>query len=142
MNRFASIRFDTRIVALLRDDLLPWQELNVTAFLMAGIATSEDGIIGEPYEDADGNSYQALLRQPVVVMTADLEKLRQVRAKAKQREFAEAIYTSDMFITNHDAANRAVVSAVAADELDLVGEAVRGARNPVDRIVKGAKLHE
>ena len=32
------VRFDTRVVVALRDDLLPWQELNVTAFLMSGIA--------------------------------------------------------------------------------------------------------
>jgi hypothetical protein len=29
--------FDTKIVIILRDDLKPWQELNVTAFLASGI---------------------------------------------------------------------------------------------------------
>src|SRR3546814_2732086 len=47
------VRFDTKVAVVLRDDLLPWQELNVTAFLMTGIATSDEGLVGEPYEDAD-----------------------------------------------------------------------------------------
>lgn len=40
-----------------------------------------------------------------------------------------------------DAANREVVAAVAADDLNLVGIAVRGPRNGVDRVVKGARMH-
>ena len=29
--------FDTKIAIVIRDDLAPWQELNVTAFLTSGI---------------------------------------------------------------------------------------------------------
>lgn len=36
------IRFDTKIAVVLRDDLLPWQELNVTAFLVSGIAANPE----------------------------------------------------------------------------------------------------
>ncbi|SFQ39113.1 Protein of unknown function [Amycolatopsis rubida] len=31
-------RFDTKIAVLLRDDLASWQRLNVTAFLVSGVA--------------------------------------------------------------------------------------------------------
>ncbi|WP_232481374.1 DUF2000 family protein [Arthrobacter sp. YN] len=47
----------------------------------------------------------------------------------------------DLFATGHDEANRAAVAAVAAPDLDLVGIALRGPRNVVDRIVKGARMH-
>jgi hypothetical protein len=30
--------FETKIVIIIRDDLLIWQKLNVTAFLMSGIS--------------------------------------------------------------------------------------------------------
>lgn len=53
----APVRFDTKVVVVLRHGLVPWQELNVTAFLMSGIATSEPGLTGEPYRDADGTEY-------------------------------------------------------------------------------------
>jgi len=137
----AVVRFDTRVVVLLRHDLLPWQELNVTAFLMSGIATSAPDLTGEPYRDRDGNEYLPMLRQPVLILTADAEKLAAVRAKAVDRGIPLAVYTRDLFSTSHDAANRAAVAEVPADGLDLVGIALRGPRNSVDRIVKGASKH-
>ena len=48
--------FDTKIKIILRNGLEPWQELNVTAFLVSGIAGTQ-AIIGEPYIDADGVQY-------------------------------------------------------------------------------------
>lgn len=119
--------FDTKVVVLLGERLEPWQELNVTAFLSSGIATSEPDLVGEPYMDADGVRYLPMLRQPVLVMTGD--------------DVALAIYTRALFHTPHDAANRAAVAAVASDDLDLAGIALRGPRNVVDRMVKGARFH-
>lgn len=134
--------FDTKIVVVLGEGLAPWQELNVTAFLLSGIATSEPDLVGEPYVDADGVRYLAMLRQPVLVMTANAGLLGRARAKASARgDVALAIYTRDLFGTPHDTANRAAVAAVASEALDLVGIALRGPRNVVDRIVKGAVFH-
>ena len=47
------VRFDTKIAVLLREDLEVWQRLNVTAFLVSGIAQRAPEVIGEPYADAD-----------------------------------------------------------------------------------------
>ncbi|WP_434593599.1 DUF2000 family protein [Brevibacterium sp. 1718] len=137
----APVRFDTKVVVVLRDDLKAWQELNVTAFLMSGIATSDVGLVGENYRDADGNDYLPMLRQPVMVMTADADKLRSIRTKAMGRGIPTAIYTEELFSTGHDAANRAAVAGVPAEELNLVGVALRGPKNGVDRVVKGARMH-
>ncbi len=49
--------FDTKIAVLLREDLEPWQRLNVTAFLVSGLGTQLPEVVGEPYEDADGTPY-------------------------------------------------------------------------------------
>lgn len=136
-------RFDTKVVVLLRDDLAAWQELNVTAFLMTGVAVSSPGLTGEAYVDADGTAYLPMLRQPVLVMTGTGDLLQTVRAKAVARPDASiAIYTRQLFATGHDDANRAAVAEVAGSDLDLVGVAVRGPRNVVDRMVKGARLHD
>lgn len=134
--------FDTKIVVVLRDDLAAWQELNVTAFLIAGITTSAPDLVGEPYRDADGTEYLPMLRQPVIVLTGNADLLSRARAKAAARaDVALAIYTRDLFATMHDEANRAAVAAVPAEDLDLVGIALRGPRNVVDRIAKGAVFH-
>ncbi|WP_193096273.1 DUF2000 family protein [Brevibacterium sp. FME17] len=135
------VRFDTKVVVVLRDNLLPWQELNVTAFLMSGIATSQSGLVGESYRDADGNDYLPMLRQPVLVMTAGVEALAKARTKALGRGIPMAVYTEELFSTGHDAANREAVAAVAAEDLNLVGIALRGPKNVVDRVVKGARMH-
>ena len=135
------VRFDTKIAVLLRDDLAPWQELNVTSFLVSGVVASDPAMIGEPYEDADGTRYLAMIRQPVVVLAGDAALLTAAHARTLSRGLVPAVYISQMFSTGHDAANRAAVRAVGRDDLDLVGIAVRGPRNAVDRVFKGAALH-
>lgn len=139
----AAPRFDTKVVVLLGEGLAAWQELNVTAFLMSGIATSAPDLTGEPYVDGDGTEYLPMLREPVLVMSADTGLLAKARGKAVAREdVAISIYTRELFATGHDEANRAQVAAVASHDLDLVGIAVRGPRNAIDRIVKGARFHD
>ena len=134
------MRFDTKIAVLLRHDLLSWQALNVTAFLASGVTGTAD-LLGEPYEDADGTRYARLLRQPVLVFAADADLLGVALQRALDRDLRCAIYTRDMFETGHDEANREVVRAVPRTALDLVGLAVHGPRNAVDKITKGASLH-
>jgi hypothetical protein len=127
-------RFDTKIAIVLRDDLLPWQELNVTAFLVSGIATRTEGMVGEPYEDADGRQYLPMMRQPMLVFTADALTMRRIHATALRRDMPMAIYTRELFATGHDDANRAAVRAVPTDALDLVGIAVHGLRNAAEGV--------
>ncbi|MFE6236139.1 DUF2000 family protein [Cellulosimicrobium sp. NPDC057862] len=142
MRDAAPVRFDTKVAVVLRDDLLPWQELNVTAFLMSGISTSAPDLVGEAYRDADGTRYLPMLRQPVVVLSASGDVLSEARTRALGRGIPLVVYTRDLFSTGHDAANRAAVAAVPGDALDLVGIALRGPRNAVDKVVKGARMHE
>lgn len=67
--------------------------------------------------------------------------MRAARGRALDRGIPLAVYTRDMFATGHDAANRAAVAAVPGSDLDLVGIAVHGQKNAVDKIFKGAHLH-
>ncbi|MFI9494740.1 DUF2000 family protein [Streptomyces halstedii] len=137
----APVHFDTKIAVLLRDDLLAWQRLNVTAFLVSGLGTRVPEVIGEPYADADGTPYLPMFRQPVLVFVGPGELLTTAHGRAVGRGAALAVFTSDLFATGHDAANRAAVRAVARERLDLVGMAVHGARKDVDKIFKGAAMH-
>ena len=132
---------DTKIGVIVRENLETWQKLNVTAFLTAGVAASAPDCIGEQYEDGSGNTYLPIFAQPVFVYAASAEHLQRTRMRALSREVPMAIYTKDMFITNNDQDNRAVVKAVAADDLDIVGLAFRCDRKIFDKIVNGLKLH-
>jgi hypothetical protein len=135
------VQFDTKIAVILRDDLAGWQKTNVTAFLVSGIAGTVPGIVGEPYRDAFGNEYLPMFVQPVLVYEADKTSLRRACERALSRGVTPAVYTHELFTTNHDEANRAAIAAVAAEDLDLVGIALRAERKTVDKIVDRLRLH-
>ena len=136
-----TVRFDTKLAVVLRDDLEVWQRLNVTAFLVSGIGTRAPEVIGEPYADADGTQYLPMFRQPVLVFEASKETLTGAAERAVGRGLTLSVFTADLFATGNDGDNRAAVQAVPRAALDLAGVAVYGPRNAVDKAVKGARMH-
>jgi hypothetical protein len=135
------VSFPTKIAVVLRDDLLGWQRLNVCAFLVSGVAATVPELIGQPYEDADGTKYLPMFGQPVMVFEASAQTLTDAHARADSRGLPMAVFTAELFATGNDEDNRAAVRAVPRAALDLVGLAVHGPRNAVDKIVKGARMH-
>nr|MDT0662131.1 DUF2000 domain-containing protein [Micromonospora sp. DSM 115978] len=131
----------TKIAVLLRDDLATWQRLNVTAFLVSGVAASAPETIGEPYADADDTRYLPMFGQPVLVFAGDAALLTAAHGRALERALPMSVFTADLFATGNDVDNRAAVRAVPRAKLDLVGIAVFGPRNAVDKALKGAHLH-
>jgi len=79
--------------------------------------------------------------QPVLVYEADADGLRRAYERAMSRGVTPAIYTQELFTTDHDAANRAAVARVPAEELDLVGIAFRAERKIVDKVVDRLRFH-
>lgn len=136
-----SIRFPTKIAMMLRDDLEGWQRLNVTAFLASGLAASDPALVGEDYADADGIRYLPMFRQPVVVFAGAKEALTTAHARALRRGLNLAIFTADLFATGNDRDNRAAVRAVPTGHLDIVGLALHGPKNQVDKVLGNARLH-
>ncbi|MGW5689085.1 DUF2000 family protein [Nonomuraea sp. NPDC003754] len=135
------MRFDTKIGIVVRRDLAVWQKLNVTAFLSSAVAGGEPETVGQPYEDGSGNVYLPMFRQPVLVYAGDREDLARVRERALARGMQVAVYTEELFKTGNDDDNRAAVRAVAAEDLQVVGLALYGPRNTVDKVTKGLSLH-
>jgi hypothetical protein len=133
--------FDTKIAIVLRDDLAPWQELNVTAFLTSGIIADNPAIIGEAYRDAAGNVYHPMTIQPIVVLSADQETLRTIHRRSLERQVTASAYIEEMFSTGHDAANREVFAQFSPDNARLLGIALRADKKIADKITKGAKMH-
>ena len=133
--------FDTKIAVVLAEDLAPWQSLNVTAFLMGGIAAKFPDAIGEPYRDRTGTVYTPLVGQPVIVLSAARDRLGTIQARATERGITTAAYIEEMFATGHDAANRAVFAEHAPADGRLVGLALRADKKMVDKVTKGARMH-
>ena len=134
------MKFDTKVAVVLRDDLLVWQKLNVTAFTMTGIASIPD-TLGEAYVDGSGTRYLPMLKQPALIFAATPQQMRRVYQSAISEGLALAIYTADLFATPHDEANRAAVRSISSDDLNLVGMSFRGPKKSVDRAIKDLTLH-
>ena len=113
----------------------------MTAFLVSGIAGTVPGVVGEPYRDASQQEYLPMFVQPVLVYEADGPALRRAYDRALSRGVKPAVYTSELFTTKHDDANRAAVAAVSSEELDLVGIAFRAERKTVDKVVDRLHFH-
>lgn len=135
------IRFPTKIAVLLRNDLVGWQRLNVTAFLVSGVAHAEPELLGEEYRDADGTAYLPMFGQPVLVFAGDRATLTNAHSRALARGLRLAVFTSELFATGNDRDNRAAVQAVGREKLDLVGLALHAPRTVVDKVLKGAAMH-
>ncbi len=136
------MKFDTKIAVVLREGLPVWQKLNMTAFLVSGIAATIEGVIGENYEDASGNVYLPMFVQPVLVFSGSAEQIRSVYERAMERSARFSLFTEELFGTGYDEANRAAVKAVPREELKVVGMALREDKKVVDQIVKGLSLHK
>jgi hypothetical protein len=136
------VEFDTKLAVVLLDELPTWQKVNATAFLVSGFAAAETSLVGEPYVDGTGNRYLPMFRQPLLVYAADSAGIRRAYERAMARGVEElAIFTRELFATPNDVANRAAVAAVAADELDLVGLALRAERKTVDKVLDRLRPH-
>lgn len=136
------VRFDTKLAVILDESLAVWQKANVTAFLISGLAATDPSLVGEPYADASGNRYAPMCREPILVFAADAAGIRRAYERAMARGVERlAIFTHELFATSHDAANRAAVAAVQADDLALAGVALHADRRTVDKVVDRLRRH-
>ena len=139
--KILSMRYETKIAVIVREDLATWQKLNVACFLAGGLAGSSPEIVGEPGADASGKAYGPLIRQPILLFAAGADGLGKALRRATERGLRVSIYTHELFTTGNDADNRAAVAAVPTDALDLVGLALHADRKDVDKVTKGLALH-
>ena len=66
---------------------------------------------------------------------------RVAQARRRDRGVVPTVFTTDLFSTGNDWANRAAVAAVPRENLDLAGIAIRADRKTVDKITAGLRLH-
>ncbi|MBL4739414.1 MAG: DUF2000 family protein [Sneathiella sp.] len=135
------MEFQTKTAIIIRQDLLTWQKLNVTAFLATGIMSENPQMAGEPYVDAVNNQFSSLSVQPIIVLAADGGVLQKIHSRALSRNVKAAVYIEEMFSTGHDDANRAVFKEYSPDTANIVGIGLVADKKIVDKITKGAKMH-
>ncbi len=135
------ISFSTKTAIVLASGLLPWQELNVTAFLSSAIANQFPETMGKDFEDASGVNYLGIFRQPVMIFQASPQELKSLYQKARKRGLSIGIYTREIFRTQGDE-NLETVAEFREGEHDYVGLVIYGKKSPVDKVLKSIKLHK
>lgn len=140
MPHIGGMIYDTKTALVLRAGLETWQMANVAAFLAGGLAGTHAHMMGEPYKDATGRPYTALIREPVFIYGGTVEELRRTHLRALSRELVPAVYIEAMFSTTNDADNRTAFAAAPVDTLDFVGLGVHGPRKTIDKVVNGLKF--
>ena len=128
-----------KIAVVLREDLEPWQRLNVASFTVSGV-TSQAGAVGESYRDGSHNTYLPMFKDPVLVFGATTDEMARTIERSRSRGVLFSIFTEDLFNTFNDLDNRAAVAAVAADKLRAVAIAFRCDQKIADKVLKGLKL--
>jgi len=136
------MQFDTKFAIVVADDLPVWKKLNVVAFLSGGVTSTSEVNTGEVYCDAGNHEYLPLCVQPIIVLKAPRNKLSTFVQRAQREEAKTSLYIEDMFSTGHDEANRETVRKYGTKDLPVVGIAMCGPKKLVDKITKGAKLHD
>ena len=135
------MRFDTKIAVIVRDDLEPLAGLNVTAFLASGIPRRTPTCSASPTPTPTAPRYLPLFGSRCWSSRATRRWCRAAHGRALRRGLPTAVFTADLFATGTTPTTAPRSPGRAGADLDLVGVAVHGQRNAVDKIVKGAALH-
>lgn len=135
--------YDKKLAIVIKDDLLPWQKLNVVSFLAGSISIEFPETHGEDFVTADNVRFLPFIKNPTLVYKAESsEKLLRAFRRARERELAIGIYTAPLFATRSGEENVSEIAKHKVDDLDLVGIIVYGENKKVDKALDGLKFHE
>lgn len=134
-------QFPTKTAIVVERNLLPWQELNVTAFLASAIAFRFPETMGPEFNDASNVNYLAIFRQPVLIFQAKQNDLKKVYRKARENNLFVGIYTRPIFQTQGED-NIKAIAAIKEEEQDLVGVVLYGETDLVNQCTNGISLHK
>jgi hypothetical protein len=129
----------SRIALVLREDLLTWQRLNVTAFLSSSLTAPP--VLGETYWDANGRGYGQMFAQPVMVFEASADVLKNALLTALAEKMVVRVFPDVLFTTGNDADNRAAFAKLAPQDMSVAGLALLGGRNRISKLLSGARKH-
>jgi hypothetical protein len=134
--------YDKKIAIIIKNDLLLWQKLNVTAFLASSVAIKFEETHGKAFINASGSAYLPFIKHPILIYKADTDaQLRRAFNRAKERELNIGIYTSPLFSTKNEDGNLIEIARYTDDEQELAGIIIYGENKKVDKALDGLKFH-
>ena len=134
--------YDKKIAIVIKNDLLDWQKLNVTAFLASSVAIKFPETHGKAFVNASGSEYLPFIKHPMLVFKAETNaQLKRAFTRAKERELHIGIYTQPLFATKNEEENLVEIGKATDEDQELVGMVVYGENRKVDKALDGLKFH-
>ena len=134
--------YDKKIAIVIKDDLLLWQKLNVTAFLAGSVAIQFEETHGKAFVNASGTTYLPFIKHPILIYKADTkEQLKRAFGRAKERALNIGIYTYPLLSTKNEEGNHIEIAKFTDDEQELAGIIIYGENKKADKALDGLKFH-
>ena len=132
------LMFDTKVALIVRDDLAAWQKLNVVAFLAT--ASPKRPKRSASLTRMRRDAADAMLGQPMLVFSADLNGLQAAHRRALSRELTIVPYVHAMFRPGTTRPT-ATCFGPAMRRISTSSGWRCAAEEAVDKAVKGLALH-
>jgi len=134
--------YDKKIAIILKNDLLNWQKLNVTAFLASSVAIKYEETHGKAFVNASGSEYLPFIKHPILIYKADTDaELKRAFNRAKERDLGIGIYTNPLFGTKNEEGNHSEIAKYTDDGQELVGIIIYGENKKIDKALDGLRFH-
>jgi hypothetical protein len=134
--------YDKKIAIIIKNDLLNWQKLNVTAFLASSVAINYEETHGRAFVNASGSEYLPFIKHPILIYKADTDaELKRAFNRAKERNLNIGIYTTPLFSTKNEEGNHIEIAKYTDDGQELAGIIIYGENKKVDKALDGLKFH-
>ena len=134
--------YDHKIAIVIKNDLLDWQKLNVTAFLASSVAIKFPETHGKAFVNASGSEYLPFIKHPILVFKAETdEQLNRACKRAKERDLHIGIYTQPLFATKNETENLIEIAKATDEDQELAGIVIYGENRKVDKALDGLKFH-
>ena len=135
--------YDKKVAIIIKDDLLPWQKMNVVSFLTSSVVIRFPETHGGEFITSDHVKFLPFMKHPILIYKADTpEKLQRAFQRARDRDIAIGIYTNPLFATKSGEENVLEIASHSVNDLDLAGIIIYGENKKVDKALDGLKFHD
>lgn len=133
---------NNKIALVIKNDLQPWQKLNVAAFLASAVAIQFPDTHGKSFINASGSVYLPFIKQPILIYGAETEaEIKRAFHRAKERGLQVGIYTEPLFATKNEEQNHVEIAKKTDETQVLVGLALYGDGKKLSKAIDGLKFH-
>ena len=131
-----------KIAIIIKNDLLTWQKLNVTAFLASSVAIKYEETHGKAFVNSSGSEYLPFIKHPILIYKADTDAaLKRAFTRAKERDLSIGIYTNPLFSTKNEEGNHIEIAKYTDEGQELAGIIIYGENKKIDKALDGLEFH-